>query len=238
MNRPMSKVRRFIRDYLTHDGVVTGRTDFITRYDLPEPFAYTSGDGIFRNDGSLGRIYKMCRFSENFDPDLKTSRAWDLTDEDREMLWEEHGELNFPRPGTTVCYIKFYGIGVERRVVAIRADIRRDICRLPCANCSTTRGIECDHKNDLVLEQNDERVLNTETQTLADFQPLCKHCNDVKRAVKARMLREGIRQGAPGFPTHLAFAEGDETLDMTDFYWYRGTYWGDVAAFKARLLLA
>jgi hypothetical protein len=52
------------------------------------------------------------------------------------------------------------------------------------------------------------------------------------------MLREGIRQGAPGFPAHLAFTEGDETLDMTDFYWYRGTYWGDVAAFKARLLLA
>ena len=49
----MTKVRRFIRDYLTHDGVVTGRTDFITRYDLPEPFAYTSGDGIFRNDASL-----------------------------------------------------------------------------------------------------------------------------------------------------------------------------------------
>lgn len=227
----MSKPKQFTRDFLNEEG----KSSLIDRYSLPEYCAYTSGDGIFRNDGWLGKKYKFCRFSEKFNPDRKTSRAWDLTDEDRAMLLEEHSQMTFPKKGTQVYYIKFYGVGVQRRAAAIRSDIKREICRLPCASCGTTTGVECDHKNDLVLEQNDERVLNTQTQTLSDFQPLCKHCNDVKRAVKAKMMREKKRQGAPGFPSRLAFTEGDETLDMENLYWYKGTYWGDVAAFKAKL---
>ena len=227
----MSKTRQFIRDFLNNEG----KSGLIVRYTLPDYCAYTSGDGIFRNDGQLGKKYKFCRFSQRFDPDRKTSRAWDLTDEDRVMLLEEQSQMTFPRGGRQVYYIKFYGLGVQRRAATIRGSIKREICKLPCVSCGTTTGIECDHKNDLVLEQNDERVLNTQTQTLSDFQPLCKHCNDVKRAVKAKMMREKKRQGAPGFPSCLAFTEGDETLDMTKFDWYKGTYWGDVAAFKREI---
>ena len=113
--------------------------------------------------------------------------------------------------------------------------IKNEICKLPCASCGTTTGIECDHKNDLALEQNDERVLNIITQTIDDFQPLCKHCNDVKRAVKAKMKKEKKRQPAPGFT--IKFTQGDEKLDMNDLYWYKGTYWGDVAVFKKKLIL-
>ena len=227
----MSKPKQFTRDFLDNEG----KSGLIVRYNLPEYCAYTSGDGIFRNDGWLGKKYKFCRFAEKFNLDHKTSRAWDLTDEDRVMLLEEHSQMTFPKKGTQVYYIKFYGLGVQRRAAAIRDSIKREIGKLPCVSCGTTTGIECDHKNDLVLEQNDKRVLNTQTQTLDDFQPLCKHCNDVKRAVKAKMMREKKRQGAPGFPSRLAFTEGDETLNIEDLYWYKGTYWGDVAAFKAKL---
>jgi hypothetical protein len=227
----MSKTKQFTEDFLDEEG----KSSLIIRYSLPEYCAYTSGDSIFRNDGWLGKKYKFCRFSERFDPKRKTSRAWDLTDEDSVMLIEEHGKLTFPKKGTQVYYIKFYGLGVQRKAATIRANIKKEICRFPCVSCGTTTGVECDHKNDLILEQNDERVLNTQTQTLTDFQPLCKHCNDVKRAVKTKMMREGRRQGAPGFPSRLAFTEGDETLDMSNLYWYKGTYWGDVAAFKEKL---
>lgn len=229
----MSKTKQFTTDFLNKEG----KSSLIVRYSLPKYCAYTSGDGIFRNDGWLGKKYKFCRFSEKFKLHRKTSRAWDLTDEDRAMLLEEHGNLTFPKKGTQVYYIKFYGLGIQRRAATIRANIKKEICMFPCVSCGTTTGVECDHKNDLVLEQNDERVLNTQTQTLTDFQPLCKHCNDVKRAVKAKMMREGRRQGAPGFPSHLAFTEGDETLDMSDLYWYKGTYWGDVVMFKAKLFI-
>jgi 5-methylcytosine-specific restriction endonuclease McrA len=227
----LSKPQQFIKDYINK----AGESELIDRYRLPAYCHYTSGDGIFRNDSDLGRKYKFCRFSEKFNPNIKTSKAWDLTDKDRSMLIEEHSKLSFPKKGTQVYYIKFYGLGVKRRRAAIRANIKKEICRLPCVNCGTHTSIECDHKNDLVLEQNDEQVLNTTTQTLNDFQPLCKHCNDVKRGVKAKMIQEYKRQSAPGFPPHLAFTEGDETLDMTNLYWYKGTYWGDVLAFKAKL---
>ena len=231
MTNNLSKVKQFTRDFLNDEG----KSSLIDRYSLPEYCAYTSGDGIFRNDGQLGKKYKFCRFSEKFNPDRKTSRAWDLTDEDRAMLLEEHSKMTFPKKGVQVYYIKFYGLGIQRRAAAIRCDIKNEICKLPCASCGTTTGIECDHKNDLVLEQNDERVLNIMTQTIDDFQPLCKHCNDVKRAVKAKMKKEKKRQPAPGFT--IKFTQGDEKLDMNDFYWYKGTYWGDVAVFKKKLIL-
>ena len=239
-SKKMSKSARFVMEFLKVNG---SSKNFINRYTLPGYCAYTSGDGIFRNDGTLGKKYKFCRFSPNFDPDRKTSRCWDLTDEDREMLLNDWKTLSFPTKeeegyrggGSTVYYIKFYGMGVKRRTAAIRADIRRTICSMACVSCGTTTGVECDHKNDLVLEQNDERVLNTKTQTVEDFQPLCKHCNDVKRAVKSKMMKEKKRQKAPGYPEGLAFMEGDETLDMADLNWYRGTYWGDVKAFKEAL---
>ena len=49
-----------------------------------------------------------------------------------------------------------------------------------CVVCGTSSEIVCDHKNDLY---NDDRVLDTLTQKLDDFQPLCNHCNLQKRQV-------------------------------------------------------
>ena len=62
----MSKVENFKSKYLDKDG----KSDIIERYKLPEGFAYTSGDGIFRNDSRLGNTYKFARFNKN----LHTSR--------------------------------------------------------------------------------------------------------------------------------------------------------------------
>lgn len=236
MSDNFSKVKKFENQFIDENGC----SDFIHRFDdLPDYARYTSGDSIFRNDADLGCKYKICRFAKKFTLYGKTSRSWDLTEEDKVMLAAEHVKLSFPeKSGNSVYYIKFYGKGTCRIKPKIRNDIKKAICKLPCCHCGTTTGIECDHKNDLALEQNDERVLNIMTQTIDDFQPLCKHCNDVKRAVKARMKKEKKRQGAPGYPPHLSFWMGDETLDMNDFYWYKGTYWGDVKAFKEKLIFA
>ena len=57
----MSVPNQFIRDYLTHNGVITGTSGFIERYKLPQPYFYPSGDGIFRGDSTLGKKYKFCR---------------------------------------------------------------------------------------------------------------------------------------------------------------------------------
>lgn len=235
-SKPLSKVKLFIKYYLDP----SGNSSFITRYDLPHPLSYTSGDGIFRSDGPLGKKYKFARFTISLENTLrKTSRCWKLTPEDLEMIRDEHSKLTFPSPGDpeyvtgfSVYFIKFYGKGDEIIDQGIRKDILEEIKKRPCVNCGTKTQIECDHKNDL---KNDPRVLVKETQTMEDFQPLCKHCNDVKRAVKARMMREGKRIGASVLGFSFDFTYGDETLDVNDPYWFVGTYWGDCAAFKNKL---
>ena len=69
---------------------------------------------------------------------------------------------------------------------------------------------------------------------------IINHCVSIvileNERLKKKMMKEGKRQPAPpGFT--VAFTEGDETLDMNDLYWYKGTYWGDCKAFKEKFTL-
>lgn len=233
----ISKVKYFIENYLD----ASGCSDIIDRYSLPkEPveLAYTSGDGIFRNDATLGKKYKFFRFSCTLDLRKKRSRAWKkLTEEEEIILREIHSKLEFPTKGNTVHYIKFFGLADECIVdKGINPEIKKLIIKQPCVSCGTKKDIECDHKNDLYLI-NDARVRNKDTQTIDDFQPLCKHCNDIKRAAKEKMLKENKRYSAINLHFPIGFTSGDETLDLDDPYWYVGTYWGDVKAFKQKLYL-
>ena len=219
-----SKTKLFETAFLTG-----GHSDMLSRYELPEPFYYSSGDGIFRSDSSLGKKYKFFRFSKKIDY-LKKSDSWNLTDDDKKMLKEEHSHLEFKKRGKTVEWIKFYGLGKTISSYPINVKIRREICSKPCVSCGTRTNIECDHKNDLY---NNPLVLNVKTQNINDFQPLCKHCNGVKRQANRRRKETCKRQAAPGFP--IKFTRGDETLNYEDPFWYIGTYWGDVALFKEDL---
>lgn len=244
----MSATRQFINTYLNE----RRESQMIERYTLPPPYAYTSGDGHFRSDSDLGKKFKFFRYTKRF-PEThakiltKCSVAWrpSITEEEIEMLRRDHAELssnnmfrieqsNGQRISTvSTQFIKFYGEAEERvGGSGIRPDIKRIIFTKPCANCGTRNGIECDHKNDMFLE-NEPRLSDMSQQTLGDFQPLCKHCNDVKREVKARTLRENKRQPAPGF--RVEFTEGNETFNRNDPNWWKGTYWGDVEAFKQKL---
>ena len=233
----MTKIKKFKQEFLN----ASGESDLIKRYSLPDYCAYTNGGSLLRSDASLGREFKFCRFSKSFNPDEKVSKCWDLSESDRLMLNAEHAEMTFPVKGEegykgaggTVYFIKFYGRGTSRQQPSISSDIKKEIHSRPCACCGTTTNIECDHKNDLILDQNDERVLNITTQTINDFQALCRHCNDTKRAVKKRTLKQKKRQPAPGFK--VQFTQGDDTFNVDDKFWYIGTYWGDVLAFKGKL---
>ena len=245
----MSSVQEFREHFLD----TRFRSGFIERYLLLPPYAYTSGDGHFRSDGELGRRLKFFRFTKNFPTtdarfNEKLSISWrrNITEEEKNQLRLDYQQLveqnrfsvtqqhNGTRiRGNAVQFIKFYGEALEQvGGSSIRSDIHDTICRMPCVNCGTSNSVECDHKNDLFLE-NEPRISRPSEQTVNDFQPLCKHCNDVKREVKAKTLRENKRQPAPGF--RVKFTQGDETFDRTDPNWWRGTYWGDVAAFKQQL---
>ena len=227
-----SKTDFFITTFLNEYGV----SDIIKRYSLPKEIAYTSGDGIFRSDATLGCRYKFFRFSSTINY-RKKSRCWILTDEDKTMLDTIHSTLTFKTKGYTVEYIKFFGMA-DAKIIdeGIRSDIRNAICQLPCVHCGIKEDIQCDHKNDL---KNDPRVLLKETQTLDDFQPLCRSCNDKKRNALQYTKKNGVRYGAskiiPGWMAD--FTIGDETLDFDDPDWYKGTYWGDCVAFRQAFVL-
>ena len=227
-----SKTAFFITTFLNEYGV----SDIIKRYSLPKEIAYTSGDGIFRSDATLGCRYKFFRFSSTINY-RKKSRCWILTDEDKTMLDTIHSTLTFKTKGYTVEYIKFFGMA-DAEIIdeGIRSDIRNAICQLPCVHCGIKEDIQCDHKNDL---KNDPRVLLKETQTLDDFQPLCRSCNDKKRNALQYTKKNGVRYGAskiiPGWMAD--FTIGDETLDFDDPDWYKGTYWGDCVAFRKAFVL-
>jgi hypothetical protein len=237
-----SKVENFTKTYLTN-----GTSEMIERYKLPQTLGYyISGDGIFRSDASLGKIYKFCRFGKIFKLD-RISQAWQncITPEEEEILRKDHqhfysleeSEKYFERKhplwdkkyAIAVHFIKFYGAAPPIVNQGIRPDIRKIIINLPCCFCGTSNNIECDHKNDL-WEVNDKRIGILSEQKLEDFQPLCKHCNCRKRSVKKKTLKEGKRQPS-GFP-NIPFTQGTSTFNKTDPYWYVGTQWGDVQAFK------
>lgn len=134
-------------------------------------------------------------------------------------------------------YIKVFGKleNIKNINNNIRDDIRKKIIKRPCANCTTTINIECDHNNSL---KNDPRVMNTATQTINDFQPLCGHCNKVKREKEKNAKNEGKRYGAKeDLKYQIDFTEGDEILNKDNPEWYIGTYWGDCLAFKSKLTL-
>lgn len=237
-NLMMSKVKYFKDKYL----IENGHSKLIERYKLPLELLWTSGDSIFRSDSILGKEYKFFRFSQTLDL-KKKSACWNMSDEDIVMIHNIHNHLKFPmkgdedyhRGGLIVYNIQFFGKCNKLLSHTIKISIKKEIHRLPCCNCGSNQNIECDHKNDLY---NDPRTLSLETQTINDFQPLCKHCNDVKRSMKARMLKENKRIGASYLGYTIDFTQGTELLDLNDPLWYVGTYWGDCLDFKKQLLIS
>lgn len=228
-----SKTAFFITTFLNEYGV----SDILERYSLHKDIAYTSGDGIFRSDATLGRKYKFFRFSRKINFINKKSRCWILTDEDKTMLNKIHSTLTFKTKGNTVEYIKFFGMADEEIIdKGIRADIRNTICQNSCVNCGRSDDIQCDHKNDL---KNDPRVLIKKTQTFDDFQALCRSCNDKKRNALQYTKKNRVRYGASKIILGwmVDFTIGDETLDFDDPNWYKGTYWGDCVAFRKAFVL-
>ena len=112
----------------------------------------------------------------------------------------------------------------------IRGDIKRHYRQISCVVCGSYSSLVCDHKNDLY---NDPRVLNSQTQTLDDFQSLCNACNLRKRAVNRRTRETGLRQPPPPSIRVLGidFTRGDENYDPDDINAMVGTYWYDPLAF-------
>jgi hypothetical protein len=168
--------------------------------------------------------------------------TWNETDDEKNKIEKEFKEYcknkNIISNGSKVQLIKIFGNNDENKKRPIREDIKKHYKKEPCCSCGNNSDLVCDHKNDLY---NDNRVLNTKTQTLDDFQSLCNHCNLQKRQVMKKTLETKKRYGATNIPSmksfKIDFISGDENFDEKYINAMIGTYWYDPIEFKKQVVI-
>ena len=122
----------------------------------------------------------------------------------------------------------------------INKHIHKMIVCNPCVSCGSRSDIICDHKNDLY---NDHRVLNEKTQTPDDFQPLCNHCNLVKRQVCKEENQNGklysAQENIPRYKMYkFDFTWEKKPFDIIDINCKKDTYWYDPIEFEKKIMNA
>lgn len=206
--------------------------EFIGEYAL---LTLGNGGDWCRFDGSFGRKYKVCKVKANG----LIEYSWKPIDTEKHTIETEVNLINRKlTSGTSIYMIKVYGIQDLSSSRPIRKDIRAALENSACIVCGTRHSIEIDHKNGLY---NDPRVLNTQTQTIDDFQPLCKHCNDQKRQTYCEMKKTGKRYPVTNIPSlkiyNIDFIQGNEEYNPEDVNAMVGTYWYDPIKFHEGIKL-
>lgn len=102
----------------------------------------------------------------------------------------------------------------------IRADIRQQIKLMSCAILQTSSDIQVDHKSPR-LETTPE-VLSNDTQSLGNFQALCRAANSAKRGHCRKCIDSGVRFDARLLGYSVAQWMGGERFagNCVGCYWY------------------
>lgn len=117
-----------------------------------------------------------------------------------------------------VVSVQLNGINTKEANRSIRKDIVKELSKKRCVVLDVGTNIEIDHKDG---KYSDPRVLNTETQTIDDFQPLSKATNDAKRQHCKACIRDGKRYDARILGYKEGWVVGDEnTAPCIGCYWY------------------
>lgn len=110
--------------------------------------------------------------------------------------------------------------------------------RQACVVCGTSTDVLPDHKNDMY---NDPRVLSVRTQTIDDFQTLCRHCNLRKRQVAKKEAEEQKIFSAKDMPQyrHYPFPFPWEAChyDAADPLCKQDSFWHDPVEFNRKLAI-
>ena len=119
-----------------------------------------------------------------------------------------------------VVSVQLNGINdsIVRSNRGIRKDIANQLSKERCVVLDVGTNIEIDHKN---ARYDNPRVLNTETQTIDDFQAMSKATNDAKRQHCKNCIRTGKRFDATCLGYKEGFIVGDENTSICiGCYWY------------------
>ena len=239
LKEKLSKIELFkkIGNYNT----ITNQTRFVQKDDFIGEYRelYTkNGLDWCRIEIARKTIYKIATMTAN---GKNIRLLWDnYTDiEKAEIEKEFKDNCKILKGVNRVQYIKIFGLKNKNDYnYSIRKDIKKHYQNKKCVVCGTNTDVQCDHKNGLY---NDPRVLNIKTQTIDDFQPLCRHCNCQKRQVEKKTRETSKRYGATNIPSlaifGIDFIEGDETINLEDINALKGTYWYDPVEFMKHIKL-
>lgn len=131
-------------------------------------------------------------------------------------------ELEEHREGNKIPKFRVIGLNEEKTTRYIKADIRNKLKKEKCAFLNTRANIEIDHKNG---RYNDNRALNTETQTIDDFQALSKTANNMKREACLKCAKTGIkfdaREVGMAIPNlNGEYTHNDKPNDCQGCFWF------------------
>ena len=180
------------------------------------------------NDNGESRWVYVTEFiGEYADLQLGNGRSW--CRDDSSLAKKYNIEIDRSQTkGNSIDGIKLSGYRKERAFnQAIRKDIRdfyktQKCVMLGVRGFSENTKIEIDHKDG---RKEDWRVSNPATQSLDDFQPLCKAANDVKRQICKVCKQTGKRWDAQNikgnpYPFYEGNGDYDEALGCVGCYQY------------------
>ena len=193
-----------------------------------------NGGAWCRFDGTFGKTYKVVSVNNS----RKIRFSWDVTEvekSDIETVINNDILIRLTGIGNKIRFLWIVGKQNKKFSRHIRTDIRKELEKNSCSLCGSLSDIEIDHKNGLY---NDPRVADIKTQTIEDFQALCRHCNLVKRQVIKNMKETGIRPKARDHPMfkhlNIDYLYGNESYDPNDPNALVGTLWYDFVFFNKK----
>ena len=164
----------------------------------------------------------------------KKTRSYSENSEDvipKELL-DEFLENN-KGTGIIGVFVHSKRLNIQKR--PIDKKIHKEITSKSCVVCGTNETI-CDHKNDLY---NDEQILDTKTQLIDDFQPLCNHCNLQKRQIYRLEQKNGKIYSAKNIQRYkvydFEFPWEKKNYNMLDIRCKTDTFWYDPVKFDTNI---
>ena len=204
-------------------------TKILSTSEIKEKYGklYWGGNGV-------GDRWANKKFNYSVIYSNKKPRLYSENDDDKipTDIIDEFLQMN---KGTGIIGIYVHSIRKNITTRPIEPNISKKITSLSCVICGTHDTI-CDHKNDLY---NDKRVLNSKTQLISDFQPLCNHCNLQKRQVcitEAETNKIYSAKNIQRYKVYLfEFPWEKKIFDINDINCKTDTYWFDPVEFDRKI---
>ena len=189
-------------------------------------------------DNGIGDRWANKKYNYTVIYHSKKTKTYSENDEDciDETVVSEFVQKNNEAKGIIGIFVHSKRTNVCNR--PIRKDIDKEIKQHSCVSCGSHSDIICDHKNDIY---NDEDVLNSKTQKIEDFQPLCNHCNLQKRQIFKNETKKNKIYSAKNFQKYkmfpFEFPWEKKAFDLKDINTKKDTYWYDPVEFNNKLYL-